>query len=125
VNPGGRIVVAFLTAPLVASVTTYGALALFAAVPPLGFLIAAAVIAYLTILVLGVPAFLMTRPLHLRSLIPYVVVGAISGLVPAVIFGILLDDPMLFVAAIVGAAVAGLAFGAVLRRDLTMRWSGP
>jgi hypothetical protein len=126
-STGGRVALAFLASPLVAAVVTTLLLTAIGWAPYPGFVLPALVFAYLTMLVLGVPAFLMTRPYHLKSRLAHLFVGLTIALVPAVIFGSSLGkfNFALFASISAGGAVAGFVFGLFMTLNLPMRSNDP
>jgi len=108
-----RVTVAFLLAPLAASIAVTCALLPFDRIALPGFAVAATFVSYLCALVMGVPAFLLTRSRKLTYPAQYAIVGFVIGTVPALLFGSLLSDAFLGTAILGGAVVEALVFGAI------------
>ena len=113
--------IAFVAAPIVATVTVWVLLAVSSTAPPVGFAFTVAVIAFAVVIVLGVPAFLITRPWHLKTKASYGLVGAVVGLLPASLLALGTKDLPLALITLFSSAVAGVTFGVIAGRESNNR----
>ena len=90
----------------------------------IGFLVSMLSIAYPLTLIVGVPVFLLTRSWAIISVWMYVLLGALVACFAAVplAFGF---PASLALSALAAGAVAGLAFGLIVRPKSNNRWRGP
>ena len=92
---------------------------------PLGDLINMLLPAYAVAFVVGIPAYLMSRPWRLTSVWSYAVVGAVAACPVAIpiagFFGLVAWASVILLA----GASAGVAFGFIIGTESNNRWRGP
>jgi hypothetical protein len=118
-----RITVAFIVAPAIGVL----AVSLLAAVvwrAAIGFFISAFIIAYATALLLGVPAFLLSRSWLPKSIWVYALAGAVVAAVVAVPMAFVFPHLLAFLSIFTGV-VAGITFGLIVLPTSNNRWRGP
>jgi hypothetical protein len=112
-----RLAVAFLVAALVAIVIVGLIVTLTSGVPPIGFVVTVAAISALVTVVIGIPAYFLSRAWHLTSLRSYAAVGGVVALVPAGVLAAGYPESIDFIVAAVLAGIAsGFAFGSIVKR---------
>ena len=117
---GYRVLLAFAVAPLTAAAVLWALISISVGVPNVGFMISVLLVAYGAVVVLGVPAFLMTASMNLHAPYGHSLVGALIGLVPAGFFALLAARWQFTLGTILASSVAGLAFGLIAGRNLTI-----
>lgn len=115
-TPSIRLLAAFLAAPLVAVIVVGLIVAITSGIPPIGFLLAVAEIACIVTFVVGIPAYLLTRAWHLRSLASFAAVAAVVSLIPAALLALAYpESPDLWLSTICAGGVSGIVFGLIVR----------
>jgi hypothetical protein len=110
-----RMIVAFAIAPLLPVAVISAIWASYGRhLPNIGLLLSVATYAYGAELVLGVPAYLLTRTWQLRRPLQYALIAAVIALLPALPLCFLTAAFFTPICMVVGAAVAGYVFGAII-----------
>lgn len=115
-----RTTLAFLIAPL--SVPLAAIVLLKVADIPIelpGFILISGLVAYMSTLVLGVPAFLMFEARGFQSLYAYLIGGLVLASLPAMLFGFLLESLLIFGVILFAGALEAILFQAI--RGTTVR----
>ena len=124
-NRTTQTAIAFVAAPIVTTVTVWVLLALSSTAPPVGFAFIVAVVAFGVAIVLGAPAFLITRSWRLKSKASYGLVGAVVGLLPASLVAQGTKDLPLALITLFSSVVAGVTFGVIAGRESNNRMERP
>jgi hypothetical protein len=118
----GRICVAFAVSPAASTLTIVAALSVIGhALPSVGYVVTVAAIVYGAALVLGIPAFLLSRRWHLHSIVFYASTSLVVSLPLLVISAMLTKGAELAFIAGLGAIIGGIAFYAVMERSKPAR----
>ena len=120
-NRTANITVGFAAAPIVATVIVWLYVAVTSGAPPIGFTLNVGVIAFGVAAILGVPAYLLTRSWRLKSMLSVGLVGAVVGLLPAVLLAQVSRDLQLPLITVFSSAVAGAVFSVIAGRESNNR----
>jgi hypothetical protein len=120
VTPAGRIFAAFAVSPAASTLTIVAILSVIGrALPSVGYVVTVAALAYGAAIVLGIPAFLLSRRWHLHSITFYASAALFVSLPLLVISAVLTSGAALPFIAGLGAISGGIVFHAVMERSKT------
>jgi hypothetical protein len=119
-----RAAVAFLVSPAVGAAVAWGVATILWRQASLGFFIATATVAYIIALMVGVPAFLLSRSWMRRAIWAYTLTGAVVAAIPVIPIAYFLTPSAVFLSILTGV-VAGATFGVITMPTSNNRWRGP
>jgi FtsH-binding integral membrane protein len=115
-----RVLFAFALAPLAATAVLWAWLAVSGQVPNPAFTFSVLWYAYITAGIFGVPAYFLTSSRNLHAPYGHALIGALIGVVPAGLLSRFTTHSSFIIGIVVASAAAGLVFGLIARRNLTI-----
>lgn len=116
-NQAARTALGFVVAPAVTVCVILLLMGINGSAVSVGLVYSALVAAYAVMLVLGTPAFLMTRPWRIRSARAHALLGITVALLPAAGLYLATKGWFLPVVSLVGAGVGGVAFSLLVAKE--------
>jgi hypothetical protein len=112
-----RIATAFAVSPAASTVTMVAILSIIGrAIPSAGYIFTVAALVYGTAIVLGIPAFLLSRGWHLHSVAFYAGASLVVAAPPTIVAAMLTREVVLPLVAAVGAVAGGVVFHKITER---------
>jgi hypothetical protein len=122
----GRIATAFAVSPAASALVIVATLsAIGRALPSPGYILTVAALACGAAIVLGIPAFLLSRSWNLHSVGFYIITATVVSAPLLVVAAMLTGGLQLSVVSGLGPAIGGVIFHGIVERRPNYRWSGP